>query len=317
MASDVIRVTMLETAEMPEELVRRAEAAGGLLSAEGSLWLIYGEKTFTCEDTPEGREMLQTLSGEAREPETEEQALRMILSDRKRAEELVRRFRIPGGGPRCILALKCESRRGKNPAEDIRMVAPLEKEDLVVRYSQDLAVLIKQGEDPEEAAEYAMALVDTVEGETGLRLEAGVSNPRETPSEWSDAFREARSALGTGRVFSLPGPVYIYRKQALERLLQEIPAERRREIRRQVFGGEADRLLNGEMMETAEMFLRSDLNLSDTARQMFIHRNTLTYRLDKIRKETGLDLRKFNDAVIFRVLTALPGETEDKKLNER
>ena len=92
----------------------------------------------------------------------------------------------------------------------------------------------------------------------------------------------------------------------LERLLSEIPAEKRQQFRRIVMNEQTERILNEETLDTVNMFFASDLNMSDTARQMFIHRNTLTYRLDKIRKETGLDLRKFNDAVIFRILSAMP-----------
>ncbi|MCR4877581.1 MAG: helix-turn-helix domain-containing protein [Clostridiales bacterium] len=316
MSSKDIRVSMTETAALPESLLREAEEAGGLLCRDGNVWLIRGECAFSCEDTPEGLVLLGAAAGEDRDPETAEEAVRLLLFSGKRAGEMTRRFRIPAGGPRCVIALRCESRRGQNLTDGIRLVAPLEAEDLLIRYSSGLAVLIKQGEDVEEAAEFAMALVDTMEGETGLRLEAGVSDPAGSAEGWAEAFREAKSAMDTGAEFHLHGPVYVYRKQLLERLLREIPREKGLALRRQIFGAGAERL-NGEMMETAEVFLRSDLNLSDTARQMFIHRNTLTYRLDKIRKETGLDLRKFGDALIFRVVMALPAEENAMNENER
>ncbi len=310
MSSADVRIVMTDIAELPSSLRSEAGITRGLLRQEGKIFLIRGNRAFSCEDTPEGYALLSALSREEKEPENGEEALRALLSGSRGGVEAVKRFRIPTAGARCLIALACENRRGQNLEEAVRSVAPLEKEDVLAACSPDLTVLIKREEDPEEAAEYALALTDTLEGETGLRLEAGVSDSREGPENWGDAFREATEALKTGRAFRLKGPVYLYRKQILERLLKEIPGEKRREMRRLILGAGETRVLNDEMMETADMFLRSDLNLSDTARQMFIHRNTLTYRLDKIRKETGLDLRRFSDAVIFRVLTALPEEQD-------
>ena len=76
-------------------------------------------------------------------------------------------------------------------------------------------------------------------------------------------------------------------------------------LRKQVFGERPEQILTEETLETAEAFFDADLNLSVAARQMFVHRNTLTYRLDRIQRETGLDLRVFRDAVIFRLLMTM------------
>ena len=186
----------------------------------------------------------------------------------------------------------------------------MESSDLLAAFSEGMTVLIKQGESIAEAGEFALALSDTVEEETGLRLTAGIGDPRRGPEDWAEGFREAYDALRIGEEFHLKGSVQVYRNQLLERLLREIPAEKRKEFRRIVMNEQTRRALNEETLETVNMFFASDLNMSDTARQMFIHRNTLTYRLDKIRKETGLDLRKFNDAAIFRVLTAMPEDRD-------
>ncbi|MEG0271470.1 MAG: helix-turn-helix domain-containing protein, partial [Clostridia bacterium] len=72
-----------------------------------------------------------------------------------------------------------------------------------------------------------------------------------------------------------------------------------------LFNRKTAKLFNDEMLQTIEMFFRKDLNLSDTARQLFIHRNTLVYRLDKVQRQTGLDLRHFDDAVTFKILYEL------------
>ena len=182
----------------------------------------------------------------------------------------------------------------------------MEPGDLLVDYSPGLAVLIKQETDLADAEEFALALLNTLEGEAALKPEAGIGEIHRGTAEWPAALREALAAIRTGREFHLRGPVQVFRKQMLERLLSAIPPEERRAFRSSVFPNGIRKTLTPEMLETVEVFFASDLNLSDTARQMFIHRNTLTYRLDKIRRETGLDLRRFGDAVIFRVLMALP-----------
>ena len=103
-------------------------------------------------------------------------------------------------------------------------------------------------------------------------------------------------------------PVQVYGHQMLERMVEQIPPDVRRSLRKQVFGEHPEQILTEETRETAESFLESDLNLSVAARQMFVHRNTLTYRLDRIQRETGLNLRVFRDAVIFRMLMMMPEE---------
>ena len=72
-----------------------------------------------------------------------------------------------------------------------------------------------------------------------------------------------------------------------------------------LFNRKNQRLFNEEMLYTIDMFFKKDLNLSDTARQLYIHRNTLVYRLDKVQKQIGLDLRSFEDAVTFKILMEL------------
>ena len=96
-----------------------------------------------------------------------------------------------------------------------------------------------------------------------------------------------------------------WRTVRIERILNCIPKERAAEIRREYPNICSDDGLTDEIRETVSVFFRNDLNLTAASKQLFIHRNTLNYRLDKIRRETGLDLRSFHDAVIFRILSGL------------
>ena len=206
----------------------------------------------------------------------------------------------------CVVVFRPEERPSGSLTEMFRELAPMEENDLLAEDGSGRVLLIKAGEDPEEIAEFTLALIDTLEGETGLRLKAGVSDVHHAPEEWPAGYREALEALETGDRYQRKAPVQVYGHQLLERIMERVPEETRRELRHQVFGESPERVLTPETMETAERFFDADLNLSVAARQMFVHRNTLTYRLDRIQRETGLDLRKFRDAVIFRMLMTEP-----------
>ena len=208
----------------------------------------------------------------------------------------------------CVVVFRPEEKPSRLLTEVIRELAPLEENDLLAEDGAGRALMIKAGDDPEEIGEFALAMIDTIEGETGIRLRAGISDVHQAPEEWPAGYREALEALETGDRYQRKAPVQIYARQMLERMLDRIPAETRRTLRTQVFGDHPERILTEETRETAESFFEADLNLSVAARQMFVHRNTLTYRLDRIQRETGLDLRVFRDAVIFRLLMNEPEE---------
>ena len=209
-------------------------------------------------------------------------------------------------GESCVIVLRPEEGAPRSLTETIRELAPMEESDLLAEDGAGRVLLIKAGSDPDEAAEFAMAMIDTLEGETGIRLKAGISNVHHAPEEWPAGYREALEALEIGDRFGRKTPVQVYAHQLLERMMERIPPEVRADMRRQVFGGHPEEVLTEETRETAESFFDADLNLSVAARQMFIHRNTLNYRLDRIRRDTGLDLRSFRDAMIFRLLMTDP-----------
>ena len=91
-------------------------------------------------------------------------------------------------------------------------------------------------------------------------------------------------------------------------MISAIPEDIRKELRRELNGD--GKQLTAELMETARAFLQNDMNLTTTAKQLYIHRNTLIYRLDKIRKETGFDLRRFRDAAAFQMISQIPGDDQ-------
>ncbi len=142
--------------------------------------------------------------------------------------------------------------------------------------------------------------------EAGIRASVGVGCETASFGEIALSYAQAVSALRMAALLGDGGEVHSYREYLLVRLLSDLPADRVREcLLSYHIEGQEEVFEEGELFSTAEMFLEKDLNLSETSRALFIHRNTLAYRLDKIERLTGLDIRKFSDAVTFRVLTAL------------
>ena len=107
-------------------------------------------------------------------------------------------------------------------------------------------------------------------------------------------------------LFRDTGEVHSYREYLLVKMLEDVPKSRLEEYVAQFRIGGMDEVFGDEeMSQTAEAFLESSLNVSETSRNLFMHRNTLMYRLDKIERVTGLNIRKFSDAVTFRILSVL------------
>ena len=149
-------------------------------------------------------------------------------------------------------------------------------------------------------------------GETAHQMTVGIGKMRRTIDELRDSYNEARRAIEVGRIFKPEESIYIYSRLILERFLMELPQDISAYYHGLLFNRENQRLFNEEMLYTIEMFFKKDLNLSDTARQLYIHRNTLVYRLDKVQRQTGLDLRSFDDAITFKILMELKKVSGDK-----
>ncbi len=190
----------------------------------------------------------------------------------------------------------------------LRDITPMEESDLLVDMDRHTAVMIKDiqdGETLDDALQYARALQETVMGETARTMTVGIGNSVSDMTGIPESYSEARRAIEVGRIFTPDAYVYAYSQLLLERFLMELPDNTARDYLRVLFNDRTQRVLNEEMLYTVETFFRKDLNLSDTARQLYIHRNTLVYRLDKLYRYTGLDLRRFEDAMTFKIFLEL------------
>ena len=203
----------------------------------------------------------------------------------------------------CVLALRVPQ-AGQLPL--LQQIIPLEKDELLVEMSDTVAALVRSGgEGIDELIEYALALQESLLEEENLSLTIGVSKINQGGGALALGWEQAQQALSLGSRFHPDQSVHLWHRLTVDRLLAEIPPEKVQRYTDELFTKATLRLFNEEMLQTIKTFIDKDLSLSDTARQLYIHRNTLVYRLDKVQKVTGLDLRRFDDAMTFQLLYTL------------
>lgn len=185
--------------------------------------------------------------------------------------------------------------------------------DTVVDMGNRQCVLVKftnenDGE-TESALDYAEFLAQSLKEELGLDVTIGVGPTVRDVKDIAQSYVRAENTIRYADEFvaDMGGPnVHSYREFILIKLLEELPENKLSAYLSELSDDNFKELFESEeMLETAEAFLSSNLNVSEAARNLYMHRNTMLYRLDKIEKATGLDIRTFSDAVSFRVLTLI------------
>lgn len=179
-----------------------------------------------------------------------------------------------------------------------------ENKDFVTSVDEGHIVLVKtleENEGYEEVQGVALTIIDMLAAEalTDARVAYGtlVSELKDV----SKSYKEASMALDVGRIFYQEKNVLAYNELGIGRLIHQLPLSLCEMFLDEVFNGTAIEQFDKETLVTVNAFFENNLNISETARQMYLHRNTLGYRLDKIMKTTGLDVKKFDDALTFKI----------------
>ena len=231
-------------------------------------------------------------------------------------EALAHEYRIPDPLPRTVLVFHIVAADKERAFELLRDITPMQEQDELIDMDRHTVVLIKDMtavENSDELVQFSQALQETLMEETAHQMTVGIGRCHEALEDIREGYREARRAIEVGRIFQPETSIYEFNRLILERFLTELPKDIGSYYHSLLFNRQNTKLFNDEMLFTIEMFFKKDLNLSDTARQLYIHRNTLVYRLDKVQKQTGLDLRRFDDAVTFKILMELKKCGGDKK----
>ena len=193
----------------------------------------------------------------------------------------------------------------ENAALDIlKNLFPDRNRDFVIRIDDHDSVVIKEFKadtSKEEILQVAQNIVDTLSTEEMVSVSVGISTMVDTIQDLAQAYRETRVSLEVGKVFDTEKNIISYDNLGIGRLIYQLPTTLCELFLKEVFKKESINVLDNETIGTIQKFFENNLNVSETSRKLFVHRNTLVYRLDKIKKLTGLDLREFDDAIIFKV----------------
>ena len=147
----------------------------------------------------------------------------------------------------------------------------------------------------------AASIADTLSGEFFTHAVIGIGSAVEGLKDIARSFKEAQIALEVGKVFDNEKTIVRYENLGIARLIYQLPTTLCETFLHEVFKRGSIESLDQETLFTIQKFFENNLNVSETSRKLFVHRNTLVYRLEKIKKITGLDLREFDHAIVFKI----------------
>jgi len=181
---------------------------------------------------------------------------------------------------------------------------PNTNQDYVISTSENDIVLVREvkpGTKVQDFEKTATSIANTLEAEFYAKVSIGIGSAAENMKDVARSYREAQAALEVGGVFDVDKKIISYENLGIGRLIYQLPTTMCEMFLNEVFQNGSIDNLDQETLKTIHSFFENNLNVSETSRDMFVHRNTLVYRLDRIKRLTGLDLREFEDAVTFKV----------------
>ncbi len=205
---------------------------------------------------------------------------------------------------RIVLVIKFQNSSTTPPYEVVQEMIGSSDKDYVINISEQDVVIVREiSPDVElkDMEDYARSLIETANTEHGLKATIGISSVVDNLKDLARAYKEARIAFEVGKVFDIEKPVISYENLGIGRLIYQLPTTLCEMFLSEVFKKGSLESLDRETLMTVQSFFENNLNVSETSRKLFVHRNTLVYRLEKIRKLSGLDLREFDHAVTFKV----------------
>ena len=186
----------------------------------------------------------------------------------------------------------------------IQSLFPDKSKDFVISISEsDVAIVkdISAAVDSKDLEKLARSVVDALGTDLSGRAVIGIGTSVKGIKDLAKSFKEAQIALEVGKVFDTEKVIVSYENLGIARLIYQLPSTLCDMFLKEVFKRGSIESLDSETLFTIQKFFENNLNVSETSRKLFVHRNTLVYRLEKIRKLTGLDLREFDDAIVFKV----------------
>ncbi len=206
--------------------------------------------------------------------------------------------------PRSVFLIRQTENADVAAAELISRLFPDRQHDFVLNINENDIVVVKSiqpetGRD--EIHDIAVQIEKALYEQLGIRCVIGISTEARHLRELADRYKEAQVAIDVGRVFDSDKTIIHYESLGLGRIIYQLPTTLCEMFLSEVFKKNPIETLDEDTLETINRFFENNLNVSETSRKLYVHRNTLVYRLEKIKKITGLDLREFDHAIVFKV----------------
>ena len=205
---------------------------------------------------------------------------------------------------RVVYIIETHNEKDVNALETVRSLFASKTKDFITAVDEKNIILVKevrQGETYGELDKTANTVLDMLNTEAMTKVRVAYGTIINDIKEVSRSYKEAKMALDVGKIFYANKNVIAYNNLGIGRLIYQLPIPLCKMFIREVFDGKSPDEFDEETLATINKFFENSLNVSETSRQLYIHRNTLVYRLDKLQKSTGLDLRIFEDAITFKI----------------
>ena len=215
-----------------------------------------------------------------------------------------KKLHIEAGGRRCVFVIEPAGGRDSGLIDMVRELFYTEAGDYVTAVDEDRVVVIRalsEGDGKEDLEETAGMLVDMAGSEAMKDVRVAYGSVADDIKGVSKSYKEARMALDVGKIFYPLRKTMEYGNLGVGRLIYQLPVGLCRLFVREIFGDDIPEEIDEEVLTTVNKFFENSLNVSETSRQLFIHRNTLIYRIEKLQKATGLDVRVFDDALTLKI----------------
>ena len=205
---------------------------------------------------------------------------------------------------RVVFILEVLHDKEHHSVENVKALFHGKSGDFITAVDEKSIIIVKElaeDEGYEEMDKLARSILDSLglDKQSGSHIAYGAI-VREL-KEVSRSYKEARMALDVGKIFFGERDVIAYSSLGIGRLIYQLPIPLCKMFIREIFESKSPDDFDDEILTTIDKFFENSLNVSETSRQLYIHRNTLVYRLDKLQKSTGLDLRVFEDAITFKI----------------
>lgn len=233
--------------------------------------------------------------------------IRSILKGKILPEEIMlkaRELHLAVNVRRVVFLIKVDKEKDLYVNDVIQSMFPNSSKDFVIVLDDSCIVLVREiraGKDEKEIEKTAKSIIDTLGTELMIKAYVGIGSEVENIRDIERSYKESDAALTIGKIFDNDKAIFNYNNLGIGRLIYQLPEDVCKLYLREILKDIPFDAIDAETVHTVQKYFENDLNISETSRQLYVHRNTLVYRLDKIQKLTGLNLNKFDDAIVLKI----------------